>query len=173
MSKVFKEIQAGNTLYVLVKQDNKLVYEETSVISVSAPRAEMPKPNQFPSTSSFRQVVDVTYSVSGKNVTDTADVNSSVLSSVSSQNPTLVSTEKEFVLNEVRETLKQSEKILKDIDKHKKRIKDCKELIGKLDTEYNEKLQYENRLTKLEEQTNKTNDLLEKILGKMNENKLL
>lgn len=172
MSKVFKEIQAGNTLFVLVKADAKLNYEETTVISVSAPRADLPQPGQFPAAGTFRQVVDVTYSVAGKTYTDVADVNASVLSSNAPGSPTLVATEKDFVLNELRETLKQSEKIVKDIDKHKKRIKDCKSLISELDTEFREKELTENRLQKLEESTLKTNEMLQKILDKMTDNKL-
>ena len=173
MSKFFKDITQGNTLYVLVKADNKLIYDESSVISISAARAEMPQPNQFPSNASFRQVVDVTYSVQGKTYTDTADVNSSMFASTKPGSQTLVATEKNLVINELKETLKQSEKWLKDVDKLKKRVKDCKQLIGELDTEYNEKIQTDNRLTKLEESTLKTNEMLQKILDKMNENKLI
>lgn len=172
MSKIFKELQPGNTLYILVKGDSKLTYEESAVINVSAARTEMPQTPQFPVNSTFKQVVDITYSVGGKNYTDTADVTASILQSGAVTTPTLVATEKDFVLNELKETLKQSEKIVKDVDKHKKRIKDCKALIGEIDTEFKEREATENRLNKLEETTMKTNELLETLIQKMKENKL-
>jgi len=172
MSKIFKELQTGNTLYVLVKADQKLTYEETTVISVSAPRTEMPQTPQFPVNSAFKQVVDITYSVGGKTYTDTADVTASMLQSGAVTTPTLVATEKDFVLNELKETLKQSEKWVKDVDKHKKRIKDCKTLISELDTEFKEREATENRLSKLEETSQQTNDMLRELIQKMKDNKL-
>lgn len=44
--------------------------------------------------------------------------------------------------------------------------------MAEIDTEYNEKVQTENRLTKLEESTVKTNELLQQLLEKINKNKL-
>lgn len=171
MSKIFKDLQNGNTLYILQKGD-KMIYTESSVVSISAPRAEMPQNNQFPTTPAFRQVVDVTYTVAGTTYTDSADVNSSVFGTTKTGCQTLVATEKSFIVNELKETLKQSENWLKDVDKLKRRVKDCKLLIGELDNEFQEKIQTENRLTKLEENTQKTNEMLQKILDKMAENKL-
>lgn len=171
MSKIFKDLQQGNTLYVLVKGD-KMIYEESSVVSISAPRAEMPNANQFPANTTFRQVIDVTYNVQGKTFTDAAEVNSSIFVTTKPGAQTLVATDKQFIVNELKETLKQDEKWLKDVDKLKKRVKDCKSLIGELDTEFKEKEMTENRLAKLEESTLKTNEMLKKILEKMSENKL-
>jgi hypothetical protein len=171
MSKIFKDLQQGNTLYVLVKGD-KMIYEESSVVSISAPRAEMPNTNQFPANTTFRQVIDVTYNVQGKTFTDAAEVNSSIFVTTKPGAQTLVATDKQFIVNELKETLKQDEKWLKDVDKLKKRVKDCKSLIGELDTEFKEKEMTENRLAKLEESTLKTNEMLKKILDKMSENKL-
>lgn len=58
------------------------------------------------------------------------------------------------------------------MEKHKKRVKECKALIVEIDTEYNEKVQTENRLSKLEESSIKTNELLQQLLEKINKNKL-
>lgn len=166
----FKDLQSGSQVYILIKGD-KVAYHESSIVSVSAPRAEMP---QLTGTAlpQYRQVVDVTYTVNGKTYTDAVEVNSTMFSTNSTGSPTLVSTDKEAILREVRETLKQSEKFLKDVDKHKKRIKECQALISELDTEYNEKIQTENRLKKLEESSEQTNEMLKKILDKITENKL-
>ena len=174
MAKVFKDISNGNTLYVLQKFNNKFVFEESSVISISAPRADMAaQNNNF--TPSFRQIVDVTYSIGGKTYTDVADVTSSVFTSTQSGTSTLIATDKEFVLNELKETLKQDEKMIKDIDNLKKRVKSTKELIGEVDVEYNEKLQTEQRLQKLENTTFENNELLKKLLDKLEpkQNKLI
>lgn len=173
MSKTFRDIQPGNTLFVLSKGD-KLTYEETAVVSVSQPRADvLQQNNQFPmQMQGIRQVVDVTYTIAGKTYTDTTDINLSVLSNSQTGFPVMVSTEKEYVINELKETLKQSEQVLKSVEKHKKRVKDCKTLIAEIDTEYNEKVQTENRLSKLEESSIKTNELLQQLLEKINKNKL-
>ena len=120
----------------------------------------------------LRQVRDITYTIGDQTFTDVADVNSSLFSTSKPGAPTLVSTEKEFIINELKETLKQSEKFIKDIDKYKRRIKECKTLIAEIDTEYNEKVQTENRLSKLEESSIKTNELLQQLLEKINKNKL-
>lgn len=173
MSKTFRDIQPGNTLFVLSKGE-KLTYEETAVVSVSQPRADvLQQNNQFPmQMQGIRQVVDVTYTIAGKTYTDTTDINLSVLSNSQTGFPVMVSTEKEYVINELKETLKQSEQVLKSVEKHKKRVKDCKTLIAEIDTEYNEKVQTENRLSKLEESSIKTNELLQQLLEKINKNKL-
>ena len=173
MSKTFRDIQPGNTLFVLSKGD-KLTYEETTLVSVSQPRADvLQQNNQFPmQMQGIRQVVDVTYTIAGKTYTDTTDINLSVLSNPQTGFPVMVSTEKEYVINELKETMKQSEKLLKDVEKHKKRVKECKALIAEIDTEYNEKVQTENRLSKLEESSIKTNELLQQLLEKINKNKL-
>jgi hypothetical protein len=133
----------------------------------------MPQNNQFPmQMQGIRQVVDVTYTIAGKTYTDVADINSGLFSTNKTGSPVLVSLEKEAIISELKETLKQSEKLVKDVDLHKKRIKQCKTLIAEIDTEYNEKVQTENRLSKLEESTLKTNEMLQQILEKMNKNKL-
>lgn len=107
MSKTFRDIQPGNTLFVLSKGD-KLTYEETAVVSVSQPRADvLQQNNQFPmQMQGIRQVVDVTYTIAGKTYTDTTDINLSVLSNSQTGFPVMVSTEKEYVINELKETLK-------------------------------------------------------------------
>ena len=172
MSKTFRDVQPGNTLFILVK-DDKITYEESSVVSVSQPRTDMPQNNQFPmQMQSIRQVVDVTYTIGGKTYTDVADINSGLFSTNKTGSPVLISLEKDAIISELKETLKQSEKLVKDVDLHKKRIKQCKTLIADIDTEYNEKIQTENRLSKLEESTLKTNEMLQQILEKMNKNKL-
>ena len=166
----FKDLTNGATIYVVQKQEQKMLFDEGVIVSVSRPRADMPQtPNQIPQ---YREVVDVTYTVSGKTFTDTVDINANAFSTDKTGCPTLVAVEKESALNEVRQTLKQAEQFIKDIDKQKKRVKDCKEIIAAHDTEYNEKIQTENRLKKLEETTMKTADILQKILDKM-DNKLL
>lgn len=173
MQKIFRDFQAGQTLYILIK-DDKLKYEESSAVSVSPARTDVQQNNQaYPNPmQNLRQVRDITYTIGDQTFTDIADVNSSLFSTSKPGAPTLVSTEKEFVINELKETLKQSEKLIKDIDKHKKRIKECKTLIAEIDTEYNEKVQTENRLSKLEESSIKTNELLQQLLEKINKNKL-
>lgn len=169
-----KEATQGSTIYALLKGDD-LKYVEGIIGGVSAPRAEMPKQDnsQFPmAMPQMRQVVDVTYTLDGQTFTDAVDVSVSSFITNRTGTTTLVSIDKDAILRELNETLKQSESILKDVPKLEKRVKKCKDLIGKLDTVSAEKLAMEKRLNKLEEQNKETNGLIKQLLEKLNENKL-
>jgi hypothetical protein len=85
---------------------------------------------------------------------------------------TLLATDKATILRELRATLKIDEDYLDHVDEEKARreksVVKCRELIGLLDTEYAEKQAFEQRIAKLEKGTEKTNDMLEQILAKLN-----
>ena len=170
----FKEATQGTSIFALFKTD-EIKYSEGVIAQVGVQRTEMPKSdvNQFPmSMPQMRQVVDVTYTLDGQTFTDAVDIGSSSFITQRTGATTLISTDKDAVLRELNETLKQAEGILKDVPKLEKRVKKCKELIGKLDTASAEKQAMEKRLTKMEEQSKETNTLLKQLLEKMSENKL-
>lgn len=162
---------AGAVLYALVKDENELRYAEGSVVSVSQPRMNMPKyePGQMPmQMPAMQQVVDVTYTLEGKNYTDVVDVTAGMFSTKNPGAMTLVSADKDAVVRELHATLKTSENYLKDaereVPRQKKRIKDSKALILQLDTEYKDKQQTEERFAKIEETQKILDGKLDKIL---------
>lgn len=63
--------------------------------------------------------------------------------------------------------LKLRKNVETEVPRNKKRIDDCKALIGLLDTKYAEKQELENRIKKLEDGNAETNKLLNQILNKL------
>lgn len=177
---LFKGLSAGTVVYALMKGDD-LTYHEGSIVSVSQPRINMPEMKvgqmQLPS---MQEVVDVTYSIDGKNYTDMVEVTASMFPTKSPGVLTLVSTDKDAVVRELHATLKASENYIKEaereVPKQKKRMDECKKLIADLDTEFKERQDTENRFAKLEEtqreQGGKLDDIqgmLRQLLNKNNE----
>jgi len=167
MNVLFKDLTPATVIYALIKGE-EIKYCEGSIVSVSQPRMNMPemKMGQMPT---MQNVVDVTYSLDGKNFTDMVDVTASMFSTKNPGALTLVSTDKENVVRELHATLKTSENYIKDAEKEvprqKKRIKDCKALIAQLDTDFKEKQQTEERFAKLEETQKEQGGKLDEILA--------
>lgn len=171
---LFKDLTAGSLVYALMKGDN-LNYCEGSIVSVSQPRMNMPemKPGQM-QMPQVQQVVDVTYSLDGKNYTDMVDVTAGMFPTKNPGVLTLVSTDKEAVVRELHATLKSSENYIKEaereVPKQKKRVEQCNELIAQLDTEYKERQESEKRFAKIEETQRAQGGKLDQILALLQKN---
>lgn len=166
---LFKGLTAGTVVYALLKGD-ELKYVEGSIVSVSQPRMNIQEMNpgqmQMPQ---MQQVVDVTYSIEGKNFTDMVDVTASMFATKNPGVVTLVSTDKDAVVRELHATLKTSENYIKEaereVPKHKKRVGQCEELIAQLDTAYKERQQTEERFAKIEGAQKAQGEKLDDIQG--------
>lgn len=171
---LFKGLAAGTLIYALMKGDD-MKYQEGSIVSVSQPRVNMPelKPGQM-QVPSMQEVVDVTYSIDGKNYTDMVDVTASMFPTRNPGVLTLVSTDKDAIVRELRATLKSSENYIKEakreVPKQEKRIGQCKELIAQLDTEFQEKQENEKRFAKIEETQRAQGGKLDQILALLQKN---
>lgn len=170
MNVLFKDLTPASVIYALLKGD-ELEYKEGSIVTVGRPRMNMPevKPGQMPvPMPSMQNVVDVTYTLDGKNFTDAVDVTATMFSTKNPGCISLISTDKDAVVRELHATLKTSENYIKEaereVPKQEKRIKKCKELISQLDTEYKERQQTEERFTKLEETQKEQGSKLDEIL---------
>ena len=90
-----------------------------------------------------KTVVDVTYSIDNKNYTDAVEVTSCMFPTEKLGDITLIATDKDPIIRELHATLKRAEDYIKNVEtevpRNKKRIDDCKKLIGSLDTVYAEK----------------------------------
>jgi hypothetical protein len=169
MNTLFKDLTTGSVIYALMKGE-EMRYCEGSIVSVSHPRMNMPEMKtgqmQMPS---MQNVVDVTYSLDGKNFTDTVDVTASILSTKNPGALTLVSTEKDSIVRELHASLKMSENYIseaeRELPKQKKRIEECKALISQLDTDYKERQENEQRFVKLEETQRLQGTKLDEILS--------
>lgn len=171
MNVLFKDLTPGQPVYALVKGD-ELQYIEGSIVSVGQQRMEMPQapmgqmPMQMPT---MKNVVDVTYSIDGKNYTDAVDITASVFPTNKPGALALIATDKDAVVRELHATLRNSENYLKDtereVPKQQRRVKDCKTLIAQLDTDFKEKQQMEERFGKIEETQKDQGSKLDQILN--------
>ena len=162
---LFKDLTAGQPIYALIKSP-ELKYIEGKVVSVGMQRMDMPKDIAIP-----RNVIDITYELNGVNYTDTVNITDSMIPTTKLGNTTLLATSKDTILRELRASLKIDEEFLATVDKTKeqkrKNVKQYKDLIGKLDTEWAEKQALESRITTLENNSRETNTLLKSILDKL------
>lgn len=173
---LFKDLTPGSPIHALIKGDNEIQYSEGSIVTVGQQRIDMPQmqPGQFPipaNIPSTKTVVDVTYSIDGKNYTDAVDITSYMFPTEKPGAITLIATDKEPIIRELHATLKRAEDYIKSVEtevpRNKKRVDDCKTLISLLDTAYAEKQELENRIKKLEDGNAETNKLLTQILSKL------
>ena len=162
---LFKNMTQGQPIYALVKSD-PINYYEGKIISVGSPRIDMSKNMSIPNN-----VIDVTYEINNANYTDVINIADSMFSTEKPGAITLVSTSKDIILRELRESLKLDEDFLNSIDETKERktrnIEQYKSLISKLDTEWAKQQALENRITSLENNSKETNTLLKTILEKL------
>lgn len=169
MSVLFKDLTPASVVYALMKGDD-IKYCEGSIVSVGHARMNMQemKPGQM-QMPSMQQVVDVTYSLDGKNYTDAVDVTASMFPSKQPGVLTLLSTDKDAIVRELHATLKSSENYIKEaekeVPKQEKRIKQCKDLVAMLDTEFKERQENEQRFVKLEEAQRQQGNKLDEILS--------
>lgn len=169
MNVLFKDMTAGQPVYALIKGD-ELRYCEGSIVSVGQQRMEMPQMGQMPMPMpSVKNVVDVTYSLDGKNYTDTVDLTASVFPTDKPGTLALVATDKDAVVRELHATLNNSQAYLKEAErekpKHERRVKEAKELIAQLDTDYKDRQQLEERFSKIEDAQKNQGSKLDQILA--------
>lgn len=162
---LFKDLTAGQPVYALTKGSD-LNYIEGKIVSVGMQRMDMPKDVAIP-----RNVIDITYELNGVNYTDTVNITDSMFPTNKVGATTLVATSKDTILRELRASLKIDEDFLATVEETKKQkqknVKQYKDLIGKLDTEWAEKQALETRIATLENNSKETNSLLKSILDKL------
>ena len=162
---LFKDLTPGQPIYALTKGP-ELNYSEGKVVSVGVQRMDMSKELAIP-----RNVIDITYEVNSATYTDTINITDSMFPTTKLGATTLIATSKDTILRELRASLKIDEEFLATVEETKKQkqnnVKQYKDLIGKLDTEWAEKQALESRITTLENTSKETNNLLKSILDKL------
>ncbi len=161
---IFKDLSQGQSIYALIKSRD-FRYVEGKIVSISLPRLDQTK-NIIP-----QSVIDVTYELDNINYTDTINITDSMFQTEKPGSVTLVSTCKDSIIRELRATIKSTEEYLSTIDdvieQKQKNLKQSKDLISKLDTEWAEKQAFENRIVALEENSKETNTLLKDLIKKL------
>ena len=166
MNTLFKDMAAGATVHALVKGE-ELRYVTGTVVSIGQPRVDMPNPIQAIGQG-YKQVVDVTFAVDGKNYTEAVEVTACMFPTNKLGGVSLVATDTETILRELRVTEKLDTDYLKqtesEIPKREKRIEACKQLIAELDTDYKEKRETEDRFIRIEKKQEEFGGMLKRIL---------
>ncbi len=166
MNTLFKDMAAGATVHALVKGE-ELRYVTGTVVSIGQPRVDMPNPIQGIGQG-YKQVVDVTFAVDGKNYTEAVEVTACMFPTNKLGGVSLVATDTEPIVRELRATEKLDADYLKqtesEIPKREKRIEACKQLIAELDTDYKEKRETEDRFIRIEKKQEEFGGMLKRIL---------
>lgn len=166
MNTLFKDMAAGATVHALVKGE-ELRYVTGTVVSIGQPRVDMPNPIQGIGQG-YKQVVDVTFAVDGKNYTEAVEVTACMFPTNKLGGVSLVATDTEPIVRELRATEKLDADYLKqtesEIPKREKRIEACKQLIAELDTDYKEKRETEDRFIRIEKKQEEFSGMLKRIL---------
>lgn len=166
MNTLFKDMAAGATVHALVKGE-ELRYVTGTVVSIGQPRVDIPNPIQGIGQV-YKQVVDVTFAVDGKNYTEAVEVTACMFPTNKLGGVSLVATDTEPIVRELRATEKLDADYLKqtesEIPKREKRIEACKQLIAELDTDYKEKRETEDRFIRIEKKQEEFGGMLKRIL---------
>lgn len=138
----FREVKQGYSVYLLDKSLMKV--QQVRVIGVGVPYNEPPKVGQL---SNINRLVDVTIEQEGRNhvyaIPETA--------CVTYAGETVLSTDADGILREIKAVKSQSEEVLASVDAHREKVLRCEEIIGELDTAYKDKKEMDSRLSKVEE----------------------
>lgn len=169
MNTLFKDMTPGAMIHALVKED-KLRYVTGAVVSVGQQRVEMPKVDNPMQAigQGYKQVVDVTFSIDGKNYTEAVDATAYMFSTNKLGGVSLVATDTEPIVRELHATEKLDADYVKtakaEVPKREKRIRECKILIAELDTEFRKEQETEERFARLEKKQEEIGGMLDRIL---------
>lgn len=141
---MFKDLKSGYPIYLFDRAS--IQYEQAKVMSVQQ--------NFAPSNFGKMEVNITVQTKDGKqNTYSVVDTEQSAYA-----NTLLLTTSKDYVINEVNALKTNSEDALNRVDEHKRIVDECDKLLSEIDTSFRDKL----RLTTLE-------DLMREVLKKINQ----
>ena len=163
-----KDLTAGATVHILIKGDN-LAYKQGSIVNIGMQRMDVPaNPSALTALQAVpKYVVDVTYNVDGKSYTDAVGITDTMMQTDKLGGVSLITTDRDNILRELRTTLKIDEDYLASVDdekaKREKRVSQCRDLIGELDTEFAAKRKADERVQRLEDSIGEIKEMLAKL----------
>jgi hypothetical protein len=155
----FNELKSGYTVYLLDKKTMEV--SEEKVMSVGAPYPEPMKAGQL--AQNLTRLVDVTLGDGGRTHVYAIPEGASVTYA----GDTVLSSDSEGVLREVRAMKVQSEELLASVDAHRERVEKCEELIARLDTAYRDKREMDGRLTRVESYIHELKDDIRNLIKEL------
>jgi hypothetical protein len=153
---LFKDSKAGYPVYLLDKE--AMTVTEGRIVNVGVPYIEPQKPGQM--APSMQRIVDVTVEMDGK--THTYVIPETL--SVTYTGNTVIATEREDILREVKAIRQHSVSVIESVDRHKSLVGKCDTILAELDVEYKEKKERDGRMDRLESSLNTLRDEVSSLL---------
>ena len=154
---MFKDLQKGFSVHVLDKSDNYNYFCGT-VVFAGTPRFEnTPMNSADVSRMSYDKVIDLTVEYDGKSKTFVVPETGNVASS----SVITLACSSDFIINELNAAIKSSTSIIESVDKNKKIISNCKEILKVVDKNYAKDSEVNQRLEKVEDRLEKLLKILE------------
>lgn len=157
---LFKDLKPGNELYILDKE--KVEVQKGTVNNITPPHVST-QPGVL------GMFVDVSVNVGGTPKLYVLNENG-VTAYAENNNNTVITTDVNNILNEIKGIKIQTENILKNIDKYKENVQKCDSLLAELDPVFKKEQANELRFSKLEEAVanqSKTNSEIKEMLTKL------
>ena len=154
----FKDLKDGYSIYIFNR--NTIDIKIGRVTNVSAPHAST-KPGA--ALSNIGLVVDVIVNLEGKNYSyEVKDCSESAYI-----DNTLLTSNIDIVVNEIKALKNQSEDIIKSVPKHEETVSKCTSLLAEFDPVYREKKETDDKINKLADTVSELAKVVEKLNDKI------
>lgn len=155
---MLRDLRVGTVIYVLNKREPRLEIGEVTdtKISMTPPTftGGVPQPQ--------RPLVDITATF-GTETRNYRQVPADVAIADFSKEGIVITDNKEQMVNEIESLKKLSKRLVDEVDRHKKIVKDCDKLLAELDPQVKEKVQQSQDIENLKAQMGAVNSQLTQI----------
>ena len=163
---MFQNLRAGNTIYVLNKE-NGLSLEKGTKVNVSLPVPKYPLATTF---GNQEMLVDVIAKINNQEVTyqklpansDIADFGNTGI---------VLSASKEAINSEIISLKTKSEDIINSVDYHKNVINDCDKLLSELNPDFAERQKQQDEIKMLKEQISSVAESVSTLISELRKTK--
>ena len=158
---MFQGLQAGMPLYILYKNDPKVV--EARVVSCNT-HPPVPNPNN-PMAILNGPVTDVTVTVDGKTLPPFQGLSPNAMMATFSNDGMFISEDRGLIINEVTSMRDNSQRIVESFDIHKSMVEKCNELLLSLNPEKQKELAQAKEMSDLKGELAELKGMLSLLLG--------
>ena len=159
---MFQNLRAGNTIYVLNKE-NGLSLEKGTIVNVSLPVPNYPLATTF---GNQEMLVDVIVKINNQEITyqklpansDIADFGNTGI---------VLSASKEAINSEIISLKTKSEDIINSVDYHKNIINDCDKLLSELNPDFAERQKQQDEIKMLKEQISSVAESVSTLISEL------
>ena len=159
---MFQNLRAGNTIYVLNKENN-LSLEKGTIVNVSLP---VPKYSLATTFGNQEMLVDIVIKINNQEITyqklpansDIADFGNTGI---------VLSASKEAINSEIISLKTKSEDIINSVDYHKSIISDCDKLLSELNPDFAERQKQQDEIEMLKEQISSVAESVSTLISEL------